>query len=137
MDRKLSGGVMARPTMVNGVWPAERREEAEAAAEELRRVGLGKEQVKFSASPESCTEVGTATESSVLDRLRSLFGGSRPESEEPREQVVLRTWPPEEMVVKVEEVMRRFGAQQVRRWEGAAIANRHESVADRLRVQGQ
>lgn len=124
MTEQSGGRQMDRPVMVNGVWPEERRSDAEAAAAEIGR--LGEIRTAFSPQPEQHTpEYG---DGGVIRWIKGHLGvedGDEPVGEPP---VVLRTWPPPDMRDQVAQLMDRMGAERINCWGGPVETNRDESL---------
>lgn len=107
---------MSRPAMVNGFWPESERSKAEAAAEELRGIGLGQKQVSFSQTTQG--HIIEYNSGGLITWIKGkLFSGNAAEPEVPDVPVVLRTWPDEGNTERVCEIMNRHGAYKVNHWE--------------------
>ena len=104
--------------MVNGFWLEAERDQAEAAAQELRNLGLSNRQLAFSQEVK-----GAKIEYDTEGRLRTwikgrLRSGNVPEPEpEAEPPIVLRTWPSAEQAAQVCQIMNRHGAHKVNHWE--------------------
>lgn len=116
-------GEIERPLMVNGFWPEDRRPDAEAAAEEIGRLG----DFKIAFSPQQEQHTPEYDDGGVVNWIKGKLGAAEEESTV-QPPVVLRVWPQPELRDKVAEVMDRRGAERINCWGGAVEANRDESL---------
>ena len=107
-----------RPAMMNGFWKEGERDRAEAAAAELRGLGLGERQISFSTTnPRSPIEYSSGGGLRSWIRGKLSRGAADPEPEGTEEPVVLMTWPEAGQADRVCEIMNRHGADKVNSWE--------------------
>jgi len=115
---------MEHPEMVNGFWPEDRRADAEAAAEEIGRLG----EVRTAFSPQQEQYTPEYGDGAMVRWIKGQLGVEEREQPAAEPPVVLRTWPPPDMRDRVAEVMDRRGAERINCWSGPVERNRDESL---------